>query len=122
MDHFYSQGTMAIQYLGGTRARAEQFSKLSLGMTKFVDRIVQQIHRIGCVIVRPAAFFILLDKRYKNVELVAIIGARRGTPELFDFSKRRGVVVVVLDRTDFHWHSLKERDRQSVNPVVFGMR
>src|SRR6266566_4323349 len=86
MNHFDGQGSPSVQYLRSARARTEQFGKLRLRMPTLFNEIDQHVDGVDTRdIDRPVLVLIFLDKRSKNVELVAVVGSGIGIPDAVRF-------------------------------------
>src|SRR5450631_572118 len=91
-------------------------------MSEFLDRVVQQVDRIGDINIRPAAILIFFDEGREDVELVALFGPGGGTPEFFNLPDRCRKIVIVSNRDEFPSSAPSEyRDGQGVDPIVLGM-
>src|ERR1700685_2222788 len=82
---------------GNNPAAVEIYAATLLGLTRRSAGIVDDW---------PPALFILFNERCEDVELIALLGARRSTPKPFDFSQGSGVILVVRDRTNCHAASI----------------
>src|SRR3979411_2468535 len=71
-------------------------------MSEFLDRVNQQVDRIGDINTRPAAILIFFNERREDVELVALFGPGGGTPEFFNLPDCRSKIVIVSNGMNFH--------------------
>ncbi len=71
-------------------------------MSEFLDGIIQQVDRVGCIDARPTRLLVFFNEGCENVELVARVGPGRRAPEFLDLPNSRGVIVVISNRVNFH--------------------
>src|ERR1700686_4851585 len=103
VDHLDGKRTPTRKNFRGTRARAQKFRELRLGMPEFVDGIPEHIDRIEGLLDfdRPSLCLVNVDQREEHIELVAFLRSLRCTPTGFDGGERCAVILVRGNRPDF---------------------
>jgi hypothetical protein len=92
-------------------------------MTEFLNRIMQQIHRVKATpaLEWPAPLLIRLDQRHENLELIALWRAPGRAERLLGLGERGGPCR--CGSGGFAWWSLSRlRNGQSINGIVFSVR
>src|ERR1700693_2592889 len=104
VNHFDRKRAPARQDLRRARARAQELGKLRLGVSQFLDRMVEDVNRVEVLVEidGPSLFFVCLDERKEHVELVALFRSLGRAPASLDFRECGPVVFVGANWPDFH--------------------
>src|ERR1700674_5408239 len=92
VDHLDGKRAPTRKNFRGTRARAQKFRELRLGMPELVDGVPEHIDRIEGLVDfdRPRFSLVDVDQREEHIELVAFLCSLRCTPPGLDRGEHRG--------------------------------
>lgn len=118
MDHLDGQCAPARQDFRCTRAGAEEFGQLGLGVPELVDGKVEHVDRVKTLVNpdRPSLRFIYFDEGEEHIELVTFLGPLRGTPAGVYLGERCSVIgrMSIVGLSEL-------RHGQSIDAVIFAM-
>src|SRR5438876_11001675 len=120
VNHLDRERSPTRKNLRRTRARAQKFSQLGLGMAEFVHGIPEHVDRIeGLVdLDRPSLCLVDFDEREEHIKLVALLRTIRRAPTGLDRCERCAVILVCANGPDVHVVSLELRYLQCIDATI----